>query len=108
MPNDFGSYVQDITDPREKENQDRLRQDIEANVLNRMESAHVKFNFPGAGTYKIAHNLGFIVEDIIVTKSNGGSVTFNYSAFDTRFIDCTVAGAVDFRAFVGRFREEGR
>lgn len=56
---------------------------------------------------KIAHGLGYIPKDIIMTKVVGaGTITFNYSLFDTTYLDVTFSAAARFRAFVGTYWQD--
>lgn len=52
--------------------------------------------------YKLAHGLGLVPQDIIVTKGVGsGSVYFNHGLFTSTHLDITVTAACRIRFFVG-------
>ena len=52
--------------------------------------------------YRFPHSLGYSPKDIVLTSRIGvGSVTFNYSLFDSEALDITTTDAVTIRFFVG-------
>lgn len=61
--------------------------------------------FTGPTTnYKLAHGLGLIPQDIIVTKGIGtGNVYFNHGLFTSTQLDITVTAACRIRFFVGAY-----
>lgn len=65
----------------------------------------VEFNFPAAVTnQKIAHGLGLVPQDVIITRLTGaGSITMNWALFDGTNIDITTTDACRIRLFVGSY-----
>lgn len=65
----------------------------------------VEFNFPAAVTnQKIAHSLGLIPQDVIITRITGaGTATLNWGLFDASNLDVTTTGACRIRLFVGSY-----
>jgi len=54
--------------------------------------------------FSMAHGLGYIPQDIIITKMQGsGTVTFDYANFDGRFIRMDASGPCRIRFFVGTY-----
>lgn len=51
---------------------------------------------------QVAHNLGYVPTDIIVSRSIGATHTFNWELFTNEFLYITTTGAVSLRCFVGR------
>ncbi len=61
--------------------------------------------FTAAGTFKVAHALGFQPQDVIHTSTTGaGAITWNFGSFDTTDISVTVTDACTVRAFIGSYR----
>lgn len=65
----------------------------------------VEFNFPAAvANQKVAHGLGLIPQDVIVTRITGaGTATLNWSLFDSSNLDITTTDACRIRVFVGSY-----
>jgi hypothetical protein len=54
--------------------------------------------------YAIAHNLGYVPQDIVVTHCSGaGVVTLNWGAFTSKQMSITTTGACRLRLFVGSY-----
>lgn len=52
----------------------------------------------------VAHNLGYVPQDVIVTQCTGaGVVSVNYGTFDTKNISLTATGSCRVRLFVGTY-----
>lgn len=65
----------------------------------------LEFNFPAAvANQKIAHGLGLIPQDVIITRITGvGTATLNWALFDSANLDVTTTGACRIRFFVGSY-----
>lgn len=65
----------------------------------------IEIAFTQAGTFKVAHGLGFRPTDVLQSSLLGaGALTWNYASFDTTNLNITVSAACTVRAFVGAFR----
>lgn len=53
---------------------------------------------------QFTHNLGFIPQDVIVTRLTGGTVTWNYDSFTKDTVSLTTSGAVNIRFLLGRIK----
>jgi hypothetical protein len=97
-------FVSEITDVYERQN----FQVLQNYFFNNNQMVGFKFfslSFPNAiANYKLAHNLGFIPKDIIVSSTIGaGSVQFNNGLFDKNNMDISVTGACRIRFFAGTY-----
>lgn len=68
----------------------------------------IEYTTKGAVTnVAIPHTLKFSPKDaILLSASNGVTVTFNYSSFNKTTISFSTTGATTFRAFIGSYKEE--
>ena len=68
---------------------------------------HLEIVIDGAKTnYKVEHQLGVLVTDIIVTyQSVNGALTINYANITDTYLDFTTSTAVTIRCFVGKYSE---
>ncbi len=58
---------------------------------------------------KIAHTIGKIPSDVIVTQCTGeGSVTFNFGRFDENYLDVSTSGPCRVRMFIGNQPTQAR
>jgi hypothetical protein len=104
-------YVSQIEDPYIQENFKGIGDLFKGNPFLKGEWRFMTFTIATSGTgLQVAHNLPFIPADIILTSVIGGSITFNYSSFDVKFIniDATVSGATPMavRVLVGKYSED--
>jgi hypothetical protein len=61
--------------------------------------------FTAAGTFKVAHGLGFMPLDVVQSSLKGtGAVTWNYASFDKTNLSVTTTAACTVRAFIGAYR----
>jgi len=99
--------IDQIKDPVIRDNFRALREYIsKQNQFN--DFVHIEFKTTSAeNNKKISHGLGFKPKDVILGKIVGsGTVTFNYSKFDSQYIDITTNGPVRVRAFVGTYVDD--
>lgn len=91
-----------------EENLDRIRSYTENLLMGRFEGTHMVISFPSALTnFKVPHGLNFTPKDIIQTALTGaGTITWNYSLFDSENLDVTTSAACEVRAFVGVYDNE--
>lgn len=65
----------------------------------------IEIAFKGAGTFQVAHGLGFQPTDVLQSSlTGGGALTWNYDKFDGTNLNITVTGPCTVRAFVGAYR----
>jgi hypothetical protein len=89
-----------------KENFDNLNEAWKNNPFTRFEGKHVEVSYDAATTNsKIAHSLGWVPNDILVTKLTAGTVTINWANIDSTYIDITVSAACTVRMMVGSYLE---
>ncbi len=105
-------YVSQIEDPYIQENFKGLGDLFRANPFLKGEWRFLTFTIATAGTgLQVAHNLPFTPRDVILTSVIGGTIIFNYSSFDDKFIniDATVASATTpmaVRVLIGKYSED--
>lgn len=100
--------LKDIDDTYIRENFKRLSDFLREFPLFRGEWAFFTLTFDAAVTnLKVAHGLGFKPLDIIQTSITGaGSITFNYSLFNSETLDITTTDACVVRCFIGAYSEQ--
>jgi hypothetical protein len=60
--------------------------------------------FRASDNQKVEHGLGYVPQDVIVTKITGdGIVSFNHGLFDSKYINLSSTGAARIRFFVGSY-----
>lgn len=101
-----------IEDPYVREIMQRVREEFKNQVLLRGQWRFVELSFTSNITnFKYPHSLGFRPKDLFQTSKVGtGTITYNYSLFDSTNLDITTAStsATDplvVRFFVGRYEE---
>jgi hypothetical protein len=99
--------IAEIADSIVRENFQRLTRYINNQKILKGQFNHIELSFSGAVTnFRYPHHLGFVPKDVIQTRQTGsGTLTWNYARFDETYLDITTTGAVDVRAFVGRYSE---
>lgn len=97
-------YSREIEDPFSQDNFKKIEENINGDVISNAQWRFVELTFAGAVTnFLYPHHLNFIPRDILQTSKTGaGSITFNYSNFDTTNIDITTSGACIVRFLLGR------
>jgi hypothetical protein len=113
MKNDLKLYIQEFDDDYLKENFRKLKDFVDAAPSLNASFKFFEIVITGNKTnLKFKHNFNFVPKDIIQTSvvfsGGAGTLTWNYSRFDSTFLDLTTAGmgATDtctVRALVGRF-----
>lgn len=83
----------------------RALQDFFASQNQLLNFNFIEFNFTAAVTnQKIAHGLGIIPQDAIITRITGsGIATLNWALFDNQNVDVTTTGQCRIRMFVGSY-----
>lgn len=108
--------VSNVEDPEAQRNFQLIQ-----NFLNNFDSVvagmqFVEIIFPVASStvvyplknYKLAHTLGLVPVDVILTHlSGGGQVTFNYGLFDQNNLDISVSGPCRLRFLYGNSAKPG-
>lgn len=94
--------IEDIRDALQK-----IKEAVEGSVLENGEFKFFEITVKKAVTnFKYSHNLNFTPKDVLQLSITGvGGVTWNYSEFDSNFLDLTTTGACVVRAYIGRHRE---
>lgn len=97
--------VQETEDFTTRENFDRIRLFVSEDLFTKFDGKLYELELSAAVTnFRFTHRLGFLPKDVILTGNTGvGSVTFNYSLFDSTHIDLTTTGAVNLRFVAGKF-----
>lgn len=80
---------------------------VNSQAILRGEWRFVEITLGGAVTnYKYKHNLPYTPRDVIQVSLVGpGSLTWNYTSFDSENLDITTTGACTVRAFLGSYSE---
>lgn len=108
MPNVPRLYKSEVLDEYTRENFKNLREYLlQETVLQGFK--HFVITVSKAETnLRFKHNLGFKPLDLIQTSLTGaGSITWNYTLFDTDFIDLTSTAACEVRLFLGTYSAAG-
>lgn len=96
--------LKDIKDPYIKKNFEEIQS---SNAVNNQLQGFKFFEKTfeaGEGHFRLAHGLGYIPQDIMVTKICGpGLVQFNRDLFSSTHLDMTVSDACTIRFFVGSY-----
>jgi hypothetical protein len=100
-------FLKEIPDTYARENFQRLQDTLKNDPLRRGGFKFFELEIAGAViNLKIMHKLGFTPKDVIQTGVTGsGTLTWNFSEFDSQFLDVTTTGPVTVRAFIGTYRE---
>lgn len=98
--------TKEIQDPWVREDFVRIAKYIKAQALLISEFEFFEIEIKSAVTnYKYKHNLNYKPLDVMVTSLIGPGVPqFNFTQFDTDFLDITTTDAVTIRAFIGAYR----
>lgn len=99
-----------VQDPVVREFLQRIREEFDSQTLLRGKWRFMELSFTSNITnFTVAHGLGFMPKDLFQTGKTGtGSITYNYSRFDSTNIDVTTSGTsasdpLVVRFFVGRY-----
>lgn len=97
-------FLSEIEDDFSRENFRRVQNEFNEDVLKNSQFTFITITFTGAETnYKYKHNLPFVPRDVIQTSLTGsGSLTWNYSLFDSTNLDITTTDACVVRALIGK------
>lgn len=92
-----------VVDKVARENFQKVEDYVRSNDILRPNFKFYEIIFTAAETNKrIPHRLGFLPKDVLQTSLTGaGSLTWNYSLFDSTYLDVTTTGACVVRAFIG-------
>lgn len=106
--NQIKLLIPEIKDIYTQKNFEILRDYINDQSLLKGNFKFFSITVTGAQTgYKYTHNLGFVPKDVIQTSLTGaGALTWNYSSFDSTFLNLTTTGSVVFRGFIGTYSED--
>lgn len=101
--------IKEIVDIYIRENFQKLSNFLSEQKILRGQWAFINISESGVVTQKpYSHGQKFVPKDVILTSSIGaGTLSFNYALFDEKYIYITTTGAVNARAFVGRYDERG-
>jgi hypothetical protein len=103
-------YITQIEDDYVRENMKVISEVFSGTPFMKGQWRFITFQVKATGTnIKLAHNFNFIPADVLVTSVIGGTITFRYDQFDSRFIafDATVTTApMTVRAIIGKYTEE--
>lgn len=95
--------ISDVEDKTLRDNFQKVKDRVEGFPFLRGTWRFQEVAFTASGTFSIAHQLGFVPKDVILTSSVGaGVVTFHYDAFTRDNLSMTTTGPVTVRFFVGR------
>lgn len=99
--------VKDITDTTLRKAFEEIVRFTSANSILSGEWKFLEITLDSAVTaYKYPHNLPFAPVDVIQVSITGtGSLTWNYSAFDSTHLNLTTTGPCKVRAFIGYYKE---
>lgn len=94
--------IDEIADPILRENFRTLQEYFQKDT-NLQGFEHFEIEFEAAVVnFKFPHNLRFTPQDIVQTSKIGaGTVTYNYSSFDSTNLDITTTGAATIRFYAG-------
>jgi hypothetical protein len=103
-------FVSQLEDPYLQQNFKTIGDLFRGIPFLKGEFKFVEFEVRQSGTgQRVQHGLPFLPKDVIVTSVVGGSVVFNYTRFDAKFLDfdATVTSSpLVVRAFIGRYTED--
>lgn len=101
--------IEQVQDPISRENFLKVNQMVQADPFQKSNFKFFEITFTKAETNKkLPHSLGFLPKDIIQTSLIGaGTVTWNYTLFDSTNLNITTSAACVVRAFIGRYGETG-
>ncbi len=92
-----------ITDEPTRVSIEEIERELNGSDILSGRYRHYVITTTGAVTgHDYFHNLGFIPEDIIVTKQTGGSVTWVYTGFTKDKVRLTTSAAVEIRCYIGK------
>jgi hypothetical protein len=103
----FAPFTSEILDRMTRRNFEGLEQNLRAQEVAKFDWKKMDIEVPAASTnLLIAHDLGYVPQDVIVTRQTGtGAITFLYEDFTDKFLVVTTTGPVTVRALVGAYRE---
>lgn len=103
-------YVSQIEDLYAQKNFQVIGDIIKTNPFLKGQWKFMEFTQLATGTgIKIPHNLNFTPLDVILLSTIGGTVTFNYTSFDSTYIyinPTVTTSPMTIRLFIGRYSEE--
>lgn len=103
--------IAEVTDKFSQENFKRLIGYFKTQEFMKGEWRFVEITLNSAVTeYKYPHRIGFMPMDVVQTRLTpaGVTLTWNYSKFDTEYINISTSAACVVRAFIGRYSEESK
>jgi hypothetical protein len=90
-----------IDSPVARENFRKLDEEIQASPFHNGQWQLFDIRFGASGTYRVAHQLGFIPLDILVTHDTAG-FAYDHEDFTSDQITVTIAGEGRVRFLLGR------
>lgn len=101
--------VLETGDETTRENMERIEDYLNGQSVLRGEWKFFEITITSAVTnYRYAHKLGFKPKDVIQTSLTGaGTLTWNYSLFNSTHLDITTTDACVVRCFIGTYKENG-
>lgn len=98
--------LNEISDKYVKENFQRIESANLQSPFTLGDFRILTIDIPGAvSNLRYAHNLGFQPSDVWTTyRSEDEIETWNYTLFNSEFLDISATGAMTLRAVVGRFK----
>lgn len=102
-------YISQLDDPYLENNFNILGDLFRSIPFLKGEWRFIEFTVKTTGTQKIPHGLNFRPKDVLVTSVIGGTIVFNYSDFDSTFLDVTAtvsSSPMAVRALIGSYSED--
>lgn len=100
-------FLQEIKDLFVRENFISLNRLLRSEATLKGNFKFFTYTFTAAATgATIQHTFGFVPKDVILLSvTNGATVTFNYDNFTRTTIEVTSDAATTFRAFFGKYED---
>lgn len=102
-------YTSQLEDPYLSANFNTLGELIRSTPFLKGAFRFIEFEVKATGTQNIAHGLNFRPKDVLVTSVINGTIVFNYSDFDSTFLNVTATvstSPMTVRAFIGTYSED--
>lgn len=100
-------FLAEIADKYIRDNFQRITDYFSKDVFSKSQFSFFEYTFGAAATsIDVSHNAGFVPLDVIMLSvTNGETVTFHYDNFTRTTLRVTATGACRVRAFIGRHAE---
>ena len=103
---DLDLHMGQLGDPVVQENFDRIQQFVESDLFLTFQGRLVRAELSGAGDWFVAHGLGYVPTDAIVTANpTNADVYIKTDEFDSERMVINVNQECTLRILVGSFRE---